>query len=84
VRECASQVEKNRSAVSNRTSLRRWIAQHMPELDAELGPMSLDQVRIRLNAITGCTVGPADSVELGSAVFLAALKAQDGAWRTEA
>lgn len=84
VRECAFQVEKNRFAVTSRTALRRWIAQHMPELDAELGTMSLDQVRIRLNAITGCTVGPADSVELGSAVFLAALKAQDGAWRTEA
>lgn len=61
---------------SNRAELRAWIEQHMPELDAELGPKSMDQVRIRLNEITGCTVGPADSVELGSAVFLAALQAQ--------
>lgn len=68
----------------NFTALKAWIEQHMPELDRELGPMTHDQVRIRLNAITGCTIGPADPIESGSAVFLAALKTQDGAWRTEA
>lgn len=63
-------------ARSNRAELRAWIEQHMPELDAELGPMSLDQVRIRLNEVTGCGVMGTDSVELGNAVFLAALKVQ--------
>lgn len=67
---------RSRRVGPHRHALATWIAQHMPELDAELGPLSLDQVRVRLNAITGCTVGPADSVELGSAVFLAALQAQ--------
>lgn len=60
--------------LGNRAELRRWIAQHMPELDAELGPLSLDQVRIRLNAITGCNVSSNSRVEDGCAVFLAALK----------
>lgn len=62
--------------VSNRTALRRWIETNLPELDAELGPMSMDQVRMRLNAMTGCNVQGGDSVEDGSAVFLAALQAQ--------
>lgn len=60
--------------LNDRDKLRIWIEIHMPELDAELGPMSLDQVRIRLNAVTGCTVQGGDSVENGSAVFLEALK----------
>lgn len=60
--------------LGNRAELRRWLEQNMPELDCELGPMSLDQVRIRLNEVTGCNVQGGDSVESGSAVFLAALK----------
>lgn len=60
----------------HRQALTAWISQHMPELDRELGALPLDQVRVRLNAITGCTVAPTDPVELGSAVFLAALQAQ--------
>lgn len=60
--------------LNERDKLRIWIEIHMPELDRELGPMSLDAVRIRLNEITGCDVQGADSVENGSAVFLEALK----------
>lgn len=63
-----------RTRLGGKAALRAWTKQHMPELDAELGPMSLDQVRIRLNEITGCDVQGADSVEGGSAVFLEALK----------
>lgn len=64
---------------AGKAELRAWTKQHMPELDAELGPMSLDQVRIRLNAITGCEVQGSDSVNNGSAVFLEALKKMKGA-----
>lgn len=60
--------------LSDRSKLRIWIEIHMPELDTELGPKSLDQVRLRLNEVTGCAVQGSDSVEDGCAVFLAALK----------
>lgn len=60
----------------NATALKQWIATHMPELDAEFGPMPLYEVRVRLNAITGCTVGGGEPVEQSCAVFLAALQAQ--------
>lgn len=59
---------------SNRAQLKQWVAKHMPELDAELGPMSMDQVRKRLNEVTGCKVRGSDSIEAGSAVFLEVLK----------
>lgn len=62
----------------NYKTLKAWVAENMPELDRELGPLSPDQVRVRLNAVTGCTVQGGDSIEDGSAVFLAALKAQHG------
>jgi hypothetical protein len=58
----------------NRAQLKRWIAEHMPELDRELGPMGMNQVRKRLNEVTGCNVQGGDSIEASSAVFLAALK----------
>lgn len=58
----------------NRRMLAAWIDQNMPDLDRELGPMSLEQVRTRLNKITGCDVPGWSSVESGSAVFLEALK----------
>jgi len=60
--------------MGERAQLHRWIQQHMPELDAELGPMTKNQVRIRLNEITGCNVSSGSRVEDGCAAFLAALK----------
>ncbi|AWL03389.1 hypothetical protein DIR46_02260 [Massilia oculi] len=58
----------------NRRALANWIDHNMPELGAELDPMTKNQVRIRLNEITGCNVPAAGRVEDGCAVFLAALK----------
>jgi hypothetical protein len=67
---------------NNRDELRLWIREHMPELDAELGPLTMDQARVRLNEVTGCSVRGGDSIEDGSAVFLAALQAQHAAEET--
>jgi hypothetical protein len=58
----------------NGQALKAWVAEHMPELDRELGPLPLDRVRERLNEITGCSVSGADPVERTCAVFLEALK----------
>lgn len=68
---------------SNARALKAWVAEHMPELDAELGPMGLDRVRVRLNEVTGCAVLGSDPVERTCAVFLAALQAQHAAGRAE-
>lgn len=67
-------VPREPDQINERDKLRIWIEIHMPELDRELGPMSLEQVRIRLNKITGCDVPGWSSVESGSTLFLAALK----------
>lgn len=51
----------------------------MPELDAELGPLSLDDVRIRLNEITGLDIQGSHSISDSTFLFLEALKAKKGA-----
>jgi hypothetical protein len=58
----------------NAHALQAWIAEHMPALDAELGPMVLGQVRLRLNAETGLSIRDIDSIEESCALYLAALK----------
>ena len=58
----------------NRRALTSWIEQNMPELDAELTPLTLDRARERLNQVTGCAIKTSDPVEPTCAVFLAALK----------
>lgn len=67
---------RSRMGGPNGRALKAWVAEHRPELDAELGPLKLDQVRERLNEITGCNVDGDEPIERGSAVFLEALKAQ--------
>lgn len=70
---------RGRMSGPNARALKAWIAANMPELDRELGPLTLDQVRMRLNEITGCAIGPAERIEDGCAQFLAALQAQHAA-----
>ena len=53
----------------------RWIADHMPELDAELSALTRDEVRTRLNEITGLQVLGSDEVQESTDRILAALKA---------
>lgn len=61
-------------AMTSREQLHAWIARHMPELHAELKPMPMPHQRIRLNALTGAQVRSCDTIEDGSARFLAALQ----------
>ena len=56
------------------SELGQWIAKHMPELDRELGPLTLDQCRIRLNEITGLDIKPADPIKQTLPLYLARLK----------
>ncbi|MGI4717224.1 MAG: hypothetical protein ACRYGO_07365 [Janthinobacterium lividum] len=60
--------------MTNREKLYAWIARHMPELHAELGPMGRLEVLARLNALTGAGVRSCDTIEDGCARFLAALQ----------
>jgi len=53
-----------------------WIAEHMPQLAAELGPMRLDDARARLNEVTGLRIQPCDGIASSTQLFLAALKAK--------
>ena len=62
----------------NARALKAWIAKHMPELNAELGPMGRADVRARLNALTGVGVRSCDTIEDGSKRFLAALQDLSG------
>lgn len=54
--------------------LRSWIARHMPDLAADLAGMTPADSRARLNALTGAQVRSCDTIEDGSARFLAALR----------
>lgn len=83
-RMALASVYSGRMGGPNGRALKAWIAENMPDLDRELRPLTLDQVRVRLNQLTGCTVLPTDAVELSCAVFLAALKAQHEKDRGEA
>ena len=49
-----------RSPPIRSSPLGAWIAEHMPELHRELDAMTMDQLRIRLNEITGLDVQMAD------------------------
>lgn len=55
-----------------------WIAEHMPELGTELGPMRLDDCRMRLNEITGLNVPSHAPIRESTDLFLAALKSAHG------
>ena len=57
-------------------ALQRWIEANRPDLDAELSSLSLDQVRERLNAMTGLEVLSCESIHTSGERFLEALKAQ--------
>lgn len=62
----------------SRTDLGKWIAENMPELDEELGPLSHDQVRIRLNEVTGLNIGGDESIHDTLPKYLARLKELSG------
>lgn len=64
-----------RTPVRN-SELGRWITENMPELDRELGPLSLDDVRKRLNEITGLDIPGSASKSDATEHFLEALKAK--------
>lgn len=51
-----------------------WIRAHMPDLAADLAGMTPADSRARLNALTGAQVRSCDTIEDGSARFLAALR----------
>lgn len=56
------------------SELGQWIAKHMPELDRELGPLTKDQCRIRLNEITGLDVKPTDTIKQTLPLYFARLR----------
>ena len=58
--------------------LRRWIEREMPALDAELGPMLMDDVRERLNRETGLNILSDDDRNESAERFLAALRFKAG------
>lgn len=60
----------------NRLALWAWIKEHRPDLAAQIGQMSLKRSRAVLNAATGLEVLGTDTIEGGSAKFLAALQSQ--------
>ena len=60
--------------MTSRDQLTAWIARHMPELSADLAGMTPADSRARLNALTGAQVRSCDTIEDGSARFLAALQ----------
>lgn len=53
--------------------LHNWIAENKPELDAEFLGLHRDEIRGRLNEITGLNVPGCITVESGSEMFLARL-----------
>lgn len=58
--------------------LAEWINEHMPELAARLGPMSLENARQILNEVTGLNVQGYEKIESTYPLFLEALKRQKG------
>lgn len=58
----------------SKSPLGKWIEENMPELDRELGPLSHDQCRIKLNEVTGLGIGPTDSIRATIPLYLARLK----------
>lgn len=62
----------------NGLALRAWIEAHIPELNEEMKPMKRMDVWARLNALTGAGVRSCDTIEDGSARFLAALQDLSG------
>ena len=61
-------------AVTHTDQLDAWIARHMPDLAADLAGMTPADSRARLSALTGAQVRSCDTIEDGSARFLAALQ----------
>ncbi|MEX5744671.1 hypothetical protein [Massilia sp. X63] len=58
----------------NAVALGAWLDTNMPELAAELDGTPYANKRARLNALTGAQVRSCDTIEDGSARFLAALQ----------
>lgn len=56
------------------SELGQWIAKHMPDLGAELGPMSHDQARLKLNEVTGLNITGGESIRATLPLYLAKLE----------
>lgn len=64
--------------MTNSEKLHNWIRQYMPDLSRELTGVPAVLFRARLNGITGAGVRSCDTIEDGSARFLAALQDLSG------
>ena len=64
--------------MTNSEKLHNWIRQYMPDLAREVARMSPVLFLARLNSITGAGVRCCDTIEDGSARFLAALQDLSG------
>ena len=62
------------SAQFGQRALLKWVERHMPELFSQLWLLDTDDVRARLNQITGLSVLSTDLIEESSDRFLEALK----------
>ncbi|WP_409266839.1 hypothetical protein [Massilia sp. BHUDP2] len=60
--------------MTNSERLHAWIGEHMPEIAQDLACRNPALFRARLNALTGAQVCSCDTIEDGSARFLAALR----------
>lgn len=60
----------------NARALRAWIEAHMPELDAELGPLGQADVLRKLNEVTGLDIKPGDTIEGTCPLILDVLQTQ--------
>jgi hypothetical protein len=56
------------------TELGQWIAENMPELDREMGPLVRMEILDRLNAITGLSIPSSAPIRESTQLFLEALK----------
>lgn len=52
----------------------KWLEENMPDIAQELSKMTLDNVRIRLNQVTGFDIRSSDPIRDSSYLFLGALK----------